>query len=185
LSDTYDYNQLINLEQVPYNIACLLFDDEIIWKLLKYDDTNALDMPNVSDSDKIAMFYDGSPMSTDYKVFFTPFMDDTYSEQCSMLRIYPEYGVSNNRTDGVINIKFEILSHVKSQQLSDNFHQTRPLRLLVEIIRTLNGQEVGGLGRLTFNRTGDYGNYRNHFELNLSNNRNFTGYTLTMSTMAM
>lgn len=47
------YNSYYALPTIPYNILKhLALSDEIIWKLLKYNDYDALDRPNLTFSEK-------------------------------------------------------------------------------------------------------------------------------------
>ena len=51
--------------------------------------------------------------------------------------------------------------------------------MLEEIISTLNGQFVETVGNLSFDKKGSI---RNNANMTLSNNRNFIGYSLILST---
>ncbi len=185
MPSSIDYNKLSNLEKMPYNIVDFLFQDETIWKILYYDDPNALYEPNLTNSQKAGLIYSGGDDASPYKVFFDLLTDDAAYKQCTMLRIFPSIGNSYDFTKGTINFVMQILSHVKlNSNLNDPYHATRTLRLLTEIVRTLNGKEIGGLGRLTMNRNATLGSSRNGFEYSLSENRGYVGYVLTMSTVA-
>jgi len=176
-----DYNKFKQLPQMPYNIIKnLIINNENIWKLIKYNTPNALDLANLTKKDKASLIWNGEEDSEDFRVFMQPYTDDAFAQQCTQIRIFPSSIVPTNRTLGIISFCFEILTHVKINQL--NNYQTRILTILQEVIATLNGVEINGIGSLFF----DYEGSRDNFaKLNLYNNRNYCGYTLTMSNRAV
>ena len=56
------YNSLSKLPTIPYNILVYLArQDEIIWKLLKYNDYDALSKPDLTFDEKIALIWKSGP----------------------------------------------------------------------------------------------------------------------------
>ena len=60
-----------------------------------------------------------------------------------------------------------------------NDYQNRVESIVWQVLKTLNGVEVGGIGKLFFDRNGSFYDL---VKMNRYNNRNFYGYTITMST---
>lgn len=175
--DRAGFNLFTTSPDYCYNIMkFLMTSNEDIWKLLYYNTTDALSQPNLTMEQKRNLIYTGTGDSEPYKVFRVPFLDDAFTEQTSQLRIYLGTLLPNNRSWSLNDIYFEVISHVKLSNL-DNY-QSRPERMLCELLSTLNGQEIGGVGRLFFDASESmYDNAR----ANIFNNRNFFGYTLIMS----
>ncbi|HEY5588897.1 MAG TPA: hypothetical protein VIK86_08080 [Candidatus Paceibacterota bacterium] len=175
------YNKFEQLPQMPYNIiTSLIQNNENVWKLINYNSPDALQLPNLTQEQKAKLIWNGQEDSEDYRVFMQPVTDDAFTTMCSQIRVFPIVIIPTNRTLGIISFGIEILSHVKINQL--NNYQTRILTLLQEVISTLNGTYINGIGQLFFDKSASYDNSA---KLNLFNNRNYCGYTLIMSNRAV
>ena len=153
--DKYAYATYGLLPDISYNIISYLMkadSAEIIWKLLKDKSNNAWSIENISQEEKRKMIYDGSPIASGYNVFIDSGMDDAITEETTYLRIYPYYGTPTNRTNGVIDIAFEIMSHYKINTLSN--YRTRTDTILQSLLETLNGADIGGIGVMFFDTNG-------------------------------
>lgn len=149
--DNYAYAKYEVLPDLSYNIISYLMkspDAEIIWKLLKDNSNDAWTIENLTQSEKGALIYDGSSFATGYRVFMDTGMDDAITEEATFLRIYPYYITPISRTTGVVDIAFEIVSHYKTNTLSN--YKTRVDTILQALIKSLNGVDIGGLGVLFF-----------------------------------
>ena len=92
------------LPDLAYNIIEYLISSseaEIIWKLLKYDDVNAWNKPNLTLDEKRALIYPGGEHSENYRVFLDFVMDDAVDKEATYLRIYPAQVYPQNRTIGI------------------------------------------------------------------------------------
>jgi hypothetical protein len=177
LNNINEYNQYENLYQLPHNIVTYLFQNDDIWKLLYYSQIDALKQPPLTNQQKRNLIYNGQINSENYRCFFMPFTDDSFDKQHAQIRVYPVTIMPTNRILGDVSFAIEILSHVKINTL-DNY-STRILYLLQQIIKTLNGKDIGSVGNIAFDRKGSgYDSAR----LNIYNNKNYLGYTLIMST---
>ena len=79
------YNSYYALPTIPYNILKhLALSDEIIWKLLKYNDYDALDKPNLTFSEKMELVWKSGPQEQ-YGIFFTNLIEDAIAEYCQLL----------------------------------------------------------------------------------------------------
>ena len=174
------YNQYDGLQNFTLLIIQhLMLNNEDIWKLLKYDTQDALEKPNLTREEKAKLIYPGASGGDmdDYRVFRTPYLDDLTTNQQAQLRIYLESITPDTRLYGTVDVNIEVICHVKMVELND--YQNRAESIVWQVIKTLNGADVGGIGKLFFDRNGSFYDL---IKMNRYNNRNFYGYTITMST---
>ena len=174
------YNQYDGLQNFTlFIIQHLMLNNEDIWKLLKYDTQDALEKPNLTREEKAKLIYPGASGGDmdDYRVFRTPYLDDLTTNQQAQLRVYLESITPDTRLYGTVDVNIEVICHVKMIELND--YQNRAESIVWQVIKTLNGADVGGIGKLFFDRSGSFYDL---IKMNRYNNRNFYGYTITMST---
>lgn len=174
------YNQYDGLQNFTlFIIQHLMLNNEDIWKLLKYDTQDALEKPNLTREEKASLIYPGASGGDmdDYRVFRTPYLDDLTTNQQAQLRVYLESVTPDTLLYGTVDVNIEVICHVKMIELND--YQNRAESIVWQVIKTLNGAEVGGIGKLFFDRNGSFYDL---IKMNRYNNRNFYGYTITMST---
>ena len=174
------YNQYDGLQNFTLLIIQhLMLNNEDIWKLLKYDTQDALEKPNLTREEKAKLIYPGASGGDmdDYRVFRTPYLDDLTTNQQAQLRVYLESITPDTRLYGTVDVNIEVICHVKMIELND--YQNRAEASGWQVIITLNGADVGGIGKLFFDRNGSFYDL---IKMNRYNNRNFYGYTITMST---
>jgi hypothetical protein len=169
------FNQFSLLPNLPLNVIKYLVDNnENIWKIIKYPSADCLDKSNLTQAEKFNLIYNAQPISSDYRVFMdSASSDDLTDEQVSLLRVFPTNISPENQVLSIVHIGFEAICHSKINML--NTYQPRSLVLATEVISTLNGQNVNGIGVLQFNK-GDM------FKYNLYNNKNYKGYAFTLFT---
>lgn len=174
------YNQYDGLQNFTLLIIQhLMLNNEDIWKLLKYDTQDALEKPNLTREEKAKLIYPGASGGDmdDYRVFRTPYLDDLTTNQQAQLRVYLESITPDTRLYGTVDVNIEVICHIKMIELND--YQNRAESIVWQVIKTLNGADVGGIGKLFFDRSGSFYDL---IKMNRYNNRNFYGYTITMST---
>lgn len=174
------YNQYDGLQNFTlFIIQHLMLNNEDIWKLLKYDTQDALEKPNLTREEKASLIYPGASGGDmdDYRVFRAPYLDDLTTNQQAQLRVYLESVTPDTLLYGTVDVNIEVICHVKMIELND--YQNRAESIVWQVIKTLNGAEVGGIGKLFFDRNGSFYDL---IKMNRYNNRNFYGYTITMST---
>ena len=171
------YNTYEGLDQLPYNIICKLMErDEDIWKLLKYNTQDALQKPNLTIDEKSKLIFNTTGDSEEYRVFRTKYIDDAQTEEIQMLRIYINTIYPTNISMGVVSFSFECIAHNKIMNL-DNY-KNRVEVMVQRVIQALNGQDIGGIGKLNFSRDGSFYDVAAQ---DVWNNRNFQGITIIMS----
>lgn len=171
---TYD-----TITNFSYNIiAFLIQNNEDIWKLLKYPEPNALSQPNLTQDEKTAMIYKGEVDSDPFRVFTSGYFDDSKEIQCSQLRIYIDSLIPDNHIWGTVNINMEILSHNKIAVLEDGTNRLEVM--LQNVIKTINGINIEGLGAIALDRK--FSGY-NRAKI-VSFNKFYRGFMLSLSTHA-
>lgn len=181
-------NCIVNVDRIAANnfagfsdlcknvIQYLLLNNENIWKLLKYNTPDALSKDNLTLSEKRDLIYTGTEDSEDYKVFRTPFVDEAFRKEVSQIRVYSLTINPNNRSVSTIDIAIDCITHIKLANLIGNGNR---LELLVEeVLKTLNGQDINGVGTLFFDMSqSTYDGAR----CSIFNNRYFYGFQIVMS----
>jgi hypothetical protein len=150
---TYDnqeqYNKYTEYPNLSYNTISYLMDhNELIWKLLFYNDSEAWNKGNLTHSQKASLVYDGSPDETKFNVFMDTGQDYAWTRETTVLRIFPAELTPSNYIYGEVLMGFEIYSYYKLNHLSN--YQIRVDVIVQQLLETLNGAEIGGLGRLYF-----------------------------------
>jgi hypothetical protein len=149
------YGKFQDFNQLSYNcISYLMNNNEMIWKLLKYDTSDAWDKTNLTSAEKAALIYNGQEDGSTYKVFMDSGIPDVWTTQGSIIRISPCNAFAKNRTVGIMAMCFEAYSHYRINTLSN--YTTRVDTMIQQFIDVFNGTiELGGIGRLFFDALRD------------------------------
>lgn len=177
------YNKYTLLPNVPYNIATYLMDhDDFIWKLLKYDTSDAWSpsKANLTKAEKGALIYKGTGALTDYRLFFDAGMDSAWTISTTILRISPIAIIPKNYVTGMQSIRFEVYTHATLNMLSN--YNPRSLSIIQKLIEVLNGADIEGVGRIFF----DYkaSQYCRLTGVNIGN-ATYKGYELIMCNQSL
>jgi hypothetical protein len=145
------YNKFTALPDLSYNCVKYLMDnDQTVWKLLKYSSPDAWDQPDLTISEKGSLIYDGSEDTTNFRIFLDVGQDDSWIQEACIIRISPLTIIPTNYVYGQVIMSFEIYSHYKVNHLSN--YTTRLDMVTQRLIEVFNGAEIGGLGRLYFDK---------------------------------
>jgi hypothetical protein len=176
----HDYNQYTGYSEIPYKIMShLMLNNDILWKLCKYPEPNALSQTNLTLAEKRALVYGGQSDSTPYRVFTVKYTDDAVELMQTQMRIYMARVYPKNYVTGMVDVFIDVFCHNKIAVLSDSKHRNRYDIMFEEVMKTLNGKNVDTLGNLFFNGEA---NNRNSAELvSFDNNKWFQGYQIRMS----
>lgn len=183
------FNTFERLSEVPNKIVMeYLWKNENIWKLLYYTlDENKnpipkpLEMKNLTAKQKRDLIYQGVGDIKNYRVFFTMFpQNEEINDQIQQLRIYRSRILPSNAFRSGVAWKFDLPCHFGVQTIIvDNIVRNRADVLQEEILKTLNGVEIGGVGALQFNYDMDSRiSDRSDF---VKFNIQFSGHSFTMS----
>ena len=146
-----EYNQFEQLPYLGYNIISYLFRNEMIWKLLKYDDYDCLEKPNLTDDEKSQMVWRNQDNQSDYNVFLTKLELDSVGDTRTILKIYDYSITPENRLLATICTKFDVVTIGKAHLVDYNGVPVNRVTLIKQqIIKTLNGADVNGVGEMAF-----------------------------------
>lgn len=167
----------------PYRCVKYLMDnDEVIWKLLRYNDPEAWNKPNLTMAEKAALIYKGSDNTADYRVFMSRGQPDAQTFTDCQIRIANYSIFPENRVYGTMSLVFECYCHYKISHLSN--YKIRTDMIMKRFIQVFNGATIprddgggGAIGKLFFDRVGSESN-----RLELGGQLPFAGSWLIMST---
>ena len=174
------YNSLSALPTIPYKIlSYLAMNDEIIWKLLAYNDYDALSKPNLSYSEKMALVWKKNEPQERYGVFLSNLVEDAIAESKTILKLYHYYTHANQLYSGVVVYAFDILYGGQMALVDyEGYPVSRGDLIIHRILSVLNGAYVGGVGKLSF--IDDMSRYDLARSV-IGNSKTFTGAQLFMS----
>ena len=195
------YNRFTNLDSIEERIInYLIKSDSVyanrIWKILKYPDSKALLKNNLTQEEKAKLVDNDAENQTQKRVFRYPFLEDAFTEQCSLLRIYIDSVVPIDHLKSIVNVGIDLVTHNKINNLyndsgdeieyPDTYNTTeseivmksRKSTFLKNILAELNGADIAGVGLLQFNRNTSV---FSQAKLGYFNNRDYTGYKVILS----
>lgn len=173
------YNKFKSYKDLSYKIiTALINDNEDIWKMLKYDTTDALSQPNLTLAEKGALIYSGEEDATLFRVFRDEFTDDAFDKRVSQLRIFPSTTIPENHLVAIQDVVIQIVIHTKINTMDD--YLTRMDTFIENILGTLNGSDIGTVGTLYFDRSRGRNDVIRR-GAGIGNNKNFLGAMITMS----
>jgi hypothetical protein len=144
------YN-LTGIEKINKNIAYKLLENENLLRLLFYNTPDALTKPSVQETlgDNFYSIIDQSfeKYQTTH-IFFTPFPRVSQDTEKVELRFYIQRIIPENIYLSKTLFGFQIVMSDKLQMLDDGIN--RAYLIINELLKTLNGQEIGGVGCLYF-----------------------------------
>lgn len=175
------YNSLSQLPFIPYNIITYLaLQDEIIWKMLKYNDYDALSKPNLTLDEKLDLIWKTGPQEK-YGVFLTPLVEDAITESRSIMKTYQYYIHAKEMYSSVAVYAFDFLYGGNMSLVEyEGTPVSRGDLFINRILTVLNGAEVGGVGKLIF--YDDISRY-SLAKSTIGNSKTFTGVCLYMATL--
>ena len=168
-----------------------------IWRLLMYNDINAMNKPLPKYSDVVKLICNDEITQTNKRIFRSPHMEEAFTEQCSLIKIYIDSIIPQNEYIAQTNYGVEIICHNKiinvkvaeeDQTVIDIVDgievkveiKSRVTMLAQAVLSLLNGADIAGVGRLQFNA----GNFRyNQAQYGVWNNRNFEGMKIVIGTL--
>lgn len=176
------YNSLSALPKAPYRILeYLAQNNENIWKMLKYNSYDALNKPNLTMREKMDFIWKEG-LQEPYGVFFTNLVEDAICESKCILKIYQYYIHANpSPYSSTVVYAFDWLYGGKMSLIDDGgIPVNRGDKFINEILTTLNGAEIGGIGKLQFND--DLSRYTAARSV-VGNSKTFTGVVIYLSTL--
>lgn len=177
------YNSLSALPSIGYNIATYLAtspDAENLWKMLKYNDYDALNKDNLTIDEKLDFLWKAGPQEK-FGVFFTNLIEDAIIDSKCVLKIYNYYDAPNELYTANVVYAFDFLYGGQMSLVEYNgIPVSRGDLFISTILSVLNGAVVGGVGKLTW--LDDMSRYCAAKSV-VGNERTFTGVQLFMGVM--
>jgi hypothetical protein len=151
------YAQYEWFDDVAYNCYdYLMKNNEMIWKLLYYDTPDAWNRNDLTTAEKASLIYNGQDDLTVARAFMDTGQPDVWTKEICIIRISPHSVFPDNRVVGTLSVIFEVFCHYKTNHLSN--YKTRIDMVTQNFIKTFNGVNLGGVGRLFFDRLASYDN---------------------------
>ena len=200
------YNRFINIDGIEDRVIYYLLSPNnkteqeleqthIIWKLLYYDDIDALNKPLPKYSDVIKLVANNNVTQNHFRIFRSPHMEEAFTEQCSLLKIYIDSIIPSDRYRSIVNFGIDVLVHnkiINVNVLDDDVappidtvdgieykisQKSRVSVLSKAVLYLLNGADVQGVGRMEFSQQM---NRYQQAQYTIWNNRNFEGIKIVM-----
>ena len=197
-----NYNRFVNLDSIEDRIIYYLIspynktEEELewvhnIWRILYYNDVDALSKPLPKYSDITKLIYNDQGEQSGYRIFRSPRLEDGWVEECSMIKIYIDNITPIDHIRSVIDVGIDVVVNTKiinlkipEDQQTDTWigevdgvpikvqTKSRVSVLVKSILALLNGAEVAGVGKMVFSR--QLSN-RNQSQYGLWNQKAFEG----------
>ena len=172
------YNSFSALPTVPYNIMTYLTKDEIIWKLLAYNDYEALSHEDLSFDEKMNMVWRTGPQEK-FNVFLTNLNEDAIPESKTILKCYHYYSHADNLYTSSTVYAFDVLYGGQMALVDyEGIPVSRGDLMINRLMFNLNGAYVGGVGQFAF--YDDMSRYDLARSV-IGNSKTFTGKQIFMS----
>ena len=172
-------NSLSQLPYIPYNIVThLAKEEQILWKLMKYNSYDALSKPDLTVGEKLDMLWrDGKQEK--YSLFLTNLIEDSIAESRCIMKLYQYYIHAKQRQYSTVVYAFDFLYGGQMSLVEYNGVPVNRGDLFISrILTVLNGVYVGGVGKLEF--LDDKSRYSLARSV-IGNSKTFTGVTLYMA----
>lgn len=177
------YNKFSSMPYIPFKIIMALLENDNFCKLLYYNTMDALDKPNLTISQKRALVWDGQDDMDNYHIFMTNVQPNEEISNRTIVKIYRYNTEPIHRVNAVVAYAFDILFGSKIPLVKYNgITCNRGDVIEAEIMKTLNGEDVAGVGFLQYNSelTGLC-----RSRVGIGNNYTFTGVSIVMATNIM
>ncbi len=155
MANTTKNNTFNSMPQIPYQILTYLIDNnENLFKLLKYNSTDALQKDDLTKKEKIALLYTEVGQEDDYHIFLKPLIGEEMTDSVTQLRLYKARITPTTNLKAVLNYEFDIVVGTKTNLVYDNngIPCSRLDMIESEIINSLCGTSMFGVGGFQFNR---------------------------------
>lgn len=175
------YNSLKALPEVPYRIIeHLATKDEVIWKLLKYPSYDALSHEDLTMSEKLDLIWQNGDPQEHFGVFLTNLVEDAITQSKCIFKLYTYHIQPKELYMAPVIFAFDFLYGGKMALVEgeNGVPVSRGDLFIHHILKTLNGVDVDGIGKLQFlDDTSRYSLAKS----TVGNAKTFTGVTLYLT----
>ena len=173
-------NKFTSIPYIPYKIIMALLTNDNLCKLLYYPTKDALDKPNLTMEQKLSMIWTGQDNMQDYNIFMTNVQPNEETVNRTILRVYRYNTYPENNVRAVVANAFDLLFGSKIPLVVYNgVTCNRGDVIEMEIMRTLNGEDVAGVGFLQYDARLTS---LCRSQVGIGNNYTFTGISIIMAT---
>lgn len=173
-------NKFTSMPYIPFKIVMALLENDNFCKLLYYNTIDALDQPNLTIAQKRALIWDGQDDMDNYHIFLTNVQPNEETENRTILKVYRYVTDPINRNIATISYEFDVLFGSKIPLVKYNgITCNRGDVIEMEIMKTLNGEDVAGVGYLQYDN--DLTTLCRS-RVGIGNNYTFTGLSIIMAT---
>lgn len=174
------FNKFFSLPFIPYRIVVELAKNDNFFKLLKYNTYDALNRDDLTEDEKLSLVCKDFDDMHNYNVFLTNVEPNELVDSKTILKIYRYDTLPDNPILSTVCYRFDILYGTKNALVD---YQGVPCARVdvmeMELMKTLNGADVAGVGTLQFNHELSR---LCRSTLNIGNNYTFTGTSIIMAT---
>jgi len=147
------FNNFAKMSEIPYRIVESLSQkgSENLFKLLYYNDYNALDNPNLTFKQKMDMIWKYEATDSKFNIFLKPLVVDEIIAQTTQMRINKLTIRPENHLQAVITYEFAFITGQNIAIVEkDGIPCPRIDLLEEELLKSLNGLDIGGIGYFQF-----------------------------------
>lgn len=153
-------------------------NEEILWKLLKYNTYDALSKPDLTLSEKLSLIWARDDKQEHYNVFFTNLVEDAITESKTIMKLYKFFADTANLYLANVVYQMDFLYGGNMAMVEyEGVSVARDDLLVHRILANLNGTYVGGVGNIQFNT--EMSRY-SVLKTTIGNDKTFTGASLYM-----
>ena len=175
------YNKFLSMPYIPFRIVMALLENDNFCKLLYYNTPDALSKPNLTMAQKRQLIWDGQDNMEDYNIFLTNVQPNEEIENRTIVKVYRYNTEPVNNVMATVCYRFDILFGSKIPLVKYNgLTCNRGDVIEMEIMKSLNGEDVAGVGFLQYN---DRLTSICNSQVGIGNNYTFTGLTIIMATI--
>lgn len=181
-------NSFKDMAKIPYKIIDDLInnqsdDAEMLWKLLKYSNVDALSKENLTKKEKRDLIWMGQDKEQDFSVFLKPLIGSALNSDVSQtqIRLYRQTTMPSSSLDSIICFEVDLITNEKSCYAYDVDEVLCERTDLMEslFLSVFNNRDIGiGSGYLSYDRTLSRSC---NSQLNISNSKNFYGRSLILA----
>jgi len=145
-----NYVQVLNaFDRIEQNIGALLITNRDVFKLLYFEDPNVdpydMEIDDEIIEDMLTQYTDNRKINGNCRVFFEPFVSEPETLQRAQIRIFPMEVNPVDIYEATIYIQVDIIVSLAVNKYKSG---RRMNALTSEVIKALNGQEIGLLHEL-------------------------------------
>ena len=160
-----------------------LLENDNFCKLLYYNTPDALSQPNLTIEQKRSLIWDGEDDMENYHIFLTNVQPNEEIQNRTLMKVYRYNSEPKTQLGATVCYRFDILFGSKIPLVKYNgITCNRGDVMEMEIMKSLNGEDVAGVGYLQYNDelTSLCGS-----QVGIGNNYTFTGLSIIFGTFIL